>query len=399
MISLSQKKNCCGCASCIQICPKKCISFEDDFEGFLYPKVNKDTCIRCGLCEQVCPILHCEELPTRKPMNVYAAKNKDDGIRMHSSSGGIFSLLAEDTIRQGGVVFGARFEENWEVVHDYVETVEGISAFRGSKYVQSKIGNNFINVKRFLQEGRKVMFTGTPCQVAGLQCFLKKEYDNLLCVDFVCHGVPSPKVWRTYLKHITHQKRGKFFLNFINNSKNNIESINFRDKSTGWKKYSFAYTISTTTGKRRNTNTFLHVFHNDPYMQAFLHDVILRPSCYDCKFRCQRSGSDLTIGDFWGIDIVDKSFDDDKGVSLLIIKTEKGQMFFPQSAVEKKRVSYDDATKANPSLLRSPKMHGLRNYFFLLLPYCRNFSKLIGKTVNRHPGYLYRFLRKAMILK
>ena len=193
MIEITEKYLCCGCAACVQRCPKQCIILHEDHEGFLYPKVDTDNCIDCALCEKVCPILN--EGSNRKPLKVYAAINKDEKIRLESSSGGIFTLLAEQTIGEDGVVFGARFDENWQVRLDYTETIEGIAVFRGSKYVQARTENTYQQAEFFLREGRKVLFAGTPCQIAGLKKFLRKEYDNLLAVDFVCHGVPSPKVW------------------------------------------------------------------------------------------------------------------------------------------------------------------------------------------------------------
>ena len=199
MIDIKEKNNCCGCSACVQICPKQCISMAADNEGFLYPQVNSAICIDCGLCEKVCPVIN--QSAPREPLVVYAAKNNNEDIRLKSSSGGIFTLLAEKVIEEGGVVFGAKFDADWNVVHDYTETIEGLAAFRGSKYVQSIIGDNFKTAKQFLNNGRKVLFSGTPCQIAGLKKYLRKEYDNLLTVDVVCHGVPSPMVWRDYLDY------------------------------------------------------------------------------------------------------------------------------------------------------------------------------------------------------
>lgn len=200
MIEIKDKSQCCGCNACVQRCPKQCIAMCEDEEGFLYPEVDEAICIDCGLCENVCPVIN--QADARIPLQVYAAKNTDEKIRMHSSSGGVFSILAEQTIKQGGVVFGARFDENWEVKHDYTETIDGVSVFRGSKYVQSKTGDTFKQAEQFLKQNRKVLFSGTPCQIVALKRYLKKEYENLLLVDFICHGVPSLGVWRKYLKQV-----------------------------------------------------------------------------------------------------------------------------------------------------------------------------------------------------
>ena len=235
MIDIKDKKDCCGCSACVQKCPKQCISLKEDCEGFLYPIVDKDICIDCGLCEKVCPILYQGE--ERKPLKVFAAKNHDEEIRKQSSSGGIFTLLAEKIINEGGVVFGAKFDENWDVKHDYTETIEGLAAFRGSKYVQSRIEDNYRKAETFLKQGRKVLFSGTPCQIAGLKRFFRKEYENLLTVDFICHGVPSPGVWRRYLQETVARMcdKNRVSTDPISIKNARVESISFRDKSHGWK--------------------------------------------------------------------------------------------------------------------------------------------------------------------
>ena len=213
MIHIESKELCCGCNACFQVCPKHCISMNEDKEGFLYPCVDVNICIDCHLCEKVCPVINQKEHHT--PVGVYAAKNKDEEARMKSSSGGVFILLAEKILSEKGVVFGARFDQNWEVVHDFAEDLKGVVEFQGSKYVQSRVGDSYKNAEEFLKQGKRVLFTGTPCQVAGLRLFLRKEYENLLTVDFVCHGVPSPKVWRMYLKEILNSPKGSVGKNSV----------------------------------------------------------------------------------------------------------------------------------------------------------------------------------------
>ena len=235
MIRIEKKEDCCGCEACVQRCPKHCISLFRDNEGFLYPSVNESLCIGCGLCEKVCPILN--PLPKRKPLQVFAAKNLNEEVRLASSSGGVFTLLAEHTIRNNGVVFGARFNEKWEVAHGFTDTVEGIADFRSSKYVQSKINGTYQEAEQFLKAGRKVLFSGTPCQIAGLKRFLRKEYTNLITVDFLCHGVPSPGVWESYLKETIARKCKK--IQFCSDPYASVKKISFRDKTLGWKKFSF----------------------------------------------------------------------------------------------------------------------------------------------------------------
>ena len=236
MINIKVKQDCCGCSACMQICPKQSITMVTDNEGFLYPEVNNTTCIDCGLCEKVCPVLNQND--GSQPIEVYAAKNNNEQIRLKSSSGGIFTLLAEKIIAEGGVVFGAKFNTDWSVVHSYTETIDGLEDFRGSKYVQSSIGDNFLKAKQFLTDGRKVLFSGTPCQIAGLKHFLRKEYDNLLTIEVVCHGAPSPRVWKDYLEYRKERvyKKGKNTVSLSQNEMPQIVGIAFRDKTNGWQK-------------------------------------------------------------------------------------------------------------------------------------------------------------------
>lgn len=246
MINVTNKTECCGCQACAERCPKSCISFREDAEGFLYPQVETTLCINCHLCEKVCPIInHGIE---RDPISVYAAINNNEDIRFKSSSGGVFSLLAETIIKQSGVVFGAKWNSGWGVEHDYTDTLEGIKAFRGSKYVQSDINGSYSRVESFLKQGRKVLFTGTPCQIAGLKNFLKREYDNLILVDFICHGIPSPGVFRQYLNELLDIAQVK-----ANNRRGdlNLVGIDFRDKKYGWNNYHCTFTFETTANENK----------------------------------------------------------------------------------------------------------------------------------------------------
>ncbi|OUO70372.1 Coenzyme F420 hydrogenase/dehydrogenase, beta subunit C-terminal domain [Bacteroides sp. An269] len=395
MIKIVNKQDCCGCSACVQRCPKHCITLKEDGEGFLYPHVNSDECIDCGLCEKVCPELHHGE--RHIPLEVYAAKNKDESIRMQSSSGGIFTLLAEKVIQEGGVVFGAAFDVNWEVMHTYAETMEGLVDFRGSKYMQSRIGTAYQDAEYFLKQGRKVLFSGSPCQIKGLKLFLRKNYDNLIAVDFICHGVPSPKVWREYLKETIARKSGKnSVLPYPIPCKIGIDTVDFRSKSTGWKKFSFALTLSETSVEGvKNTVLLSSVFSENPFMRAFLADLILRPSCYSCPSKSGRSGSDLTIADYWAIPQVAPEFDDDKGVSLVLVQTEKGKSFY-QSLKEKTTfivTSYQEAQGANGGFKEKTPMHPKRSRFFTEFAQSDDIIGLIDRTL-RIP--LYRKLLKKV---
>ena len=367
MIDIKEKKNCCGCEACVQRCPKSCITMREDNEGFLYPEIDKDICIDCGLCEKVCPVINQAE--ERKPLAVYAAKHKDEQIRMASSSGGAFTAIAESVIDEGGVVFGAKFNQDWNVVHSYTETKEGLGAFRGSKYVQSRIGESYKEAESFLKAGRKVLFSGTPCQIAGLKRFLRKEYDNLLTVDFICHGVPSPGVWREYLKEETARQcseKNSVLQRPIHERNAFIEGISFRDKRLGWKKFSFALALSTTNGSgAKNTVLLSEPLNKNIFLRGFLADLYLRPSCHACPSKSLKSGSDITIGDFWGVQNVMPEIDDDKGVSVVMVNSEKAGTLVEKILIEKIFVKYDDVLPYNRAIELSTKYTIKRDSFFL----------------------------------
>ena len=332
----------------------------EDNEGFLYPIVNKSDCIDCGLCEKACHELH--PFSERNPQKVYATINKNDQIRMTSSSGGIFYLLAERTITEGGVVFGARFDEQWDVVIDYAETMEDVRAFMGSKYVQARIETSYADAKKFLQEGRKVLFSGTPCQIAGIHHFLREFYDNLLTVDIICHGVPSPKVWGKYLDEVVTAGRKA------------IKDVHFRNKRDGWKQFNF--TMSYNKDEQYVSLCSCHK-HNH-YMLAFLSDMILRPSCHDCQAKYGRSHSDITLADFWGIKSEMPEMDDDKGTSLVLVNTDKGYATLDWSKVIYKETA-EEAIKHNPAWYLSVVAHPRREDFFTRLDESGSIIKLINE--------------------
>lgn len=243
MKSICKIDYCTGCAACVYVCQHNCIEMIEDFEGFLYPKINEDNSVNCKLCIGVCPVLNA--LNKRVPVNVLAAKNIDLDKRTNSTSGGLFTLLAENTISKNGVVFGAKFDEKWDVCLESADTNEGITPFRGSKYVQSRVGLNYIKVRDLLKKGRKVLFSGTLCQVAGLNHFLGKKYENLISIDFICHGVPSSKVWKLYLYDLVADSE----------LMTKVEFVNFRNKDNGWKNYSFKVVFNYSTNCEKDNKT------------------------------------------------------------------------------------------------------------------------------------------------
>lgn len=383
MINIIQKEDCCGCEACYQVCPVNCISKETDSEGFYYPIVDMTSCINCNLCEKVCPII--QQTKLRKPLYVYASKNKDEIIRKNSSSGGIFTLLAEKIIDEGGVVFGVKYNDDWKAIHAYTETKVGISEFRGSKYIESIIGDSFIQVKRFLKQGRKVLFSGTPCQIRGLNLFLRnKKYDSLFTIDFVCHGVPSPGIFSEYLNQVIK-----------NNSIDNITSISFRDKKVGWKNFS----LTIESKERVISNTL----EKDIFMRGFLSDLYLRPACHRCPSKNFKSGSDITLADYWGVHKVLPEFDDDKGVSLIFINTETGKYIYESIDAISITTSYINAVKYNPSIEKSSEVPPNRAIFFkeyskdhtLLLPLILKYTRLsIKNRIKRKITYLIKKIIK-----
>lgn len=393
MIVLTKKEDCCGCNACVQVCSKKCIAMREDQEGFLYPHIDQCICINCGLCEKVCPVINQGEL--RQPLVVLAAKNSNEKVRLLSSSGGIFSLLSEYILEKNGVVFGARLNDKWQVVHDYTETKEGLSAFRGSKYVQSHIGNSYAQVKLFLKQGRLVLFSGTPCQIAGLKRYLFKDYKNLVTLDIICHGVPSPKVWQNYLdEKVASEGRKKIlFANDIYGKKH-ISNIFFRDKRSGWKKFSFVLAITLTDSNEKKKQILLSdVFSENIYMKGFLSDLYLRPSCYDCPSKCGKSESDITLGDFWEIQKILPYYDDDKGVSAVLIynpellEKVKGILF-----ENSHKVTYQEVFIGNSPLEKSPHTHPNRDYFFSLLEKY-SVSRAINKALRK--GWWNRLMHRV----
>ncbi len=391
MISITDKTKCNGCYACYSICPKNCISMKDDSEGFWYPEIDKSKCIDCDLCEKVCPELHPPILNKDEP-KAYAAYAKDENILLESSSGGMFTLLAHEILRKKGVVFGACFNESFEVIHDYTETVEGLAKFRGSKYVESEIGETYSKAKDFLDNNRYVLFTGTPCQIAGIKSFLKKDYDNLLCVDIICHGVPSPKVWRKYLLE-QERKIGSM-----------VKKVSFRHKQNGWINFSLMLNF-------KNSKCHFESRYKDSMMVSFLKNICLRPSCYKCTFKTVNRCSDITLADFWGIQNVHQDFFNENGVSLVIIQSVKGNKLFSEITVRSTYIetNLNYAIKFNSASTRSVGIHPKRELFFqkldrksidsLVKKYCTDTiyvqcKKLVRKLLSKCKRLVMRLLRK-----
>ena len=341
------KDECCGCGACAAVCSNGAIDMCKDEEGFLYPVVADDKCVECGACVSVCRA-GVGKIKASDNVSAFAAYCIDESIRKSSSSGGIFSILAEAVLRHGGVVYGAAFDERFSVKHIAVDKVSELPRLRGSKYVQSDIGDCFADVKRNVLAGKQVLFSGTPCETAGMLNYLGGRNENLLTVDLVCHGVPSPAVWDAYVREICGAKDCA-----------DIKRISFRDKTISWREYSVLFVFKDNTEHRR-------AMKDDPYMQGFLRDLYLRPSCHACRFKGDNRTSDITLADFWGIEKVMPEMYDGRGTSLVLTNTKKGLKFLARIKDKMRIVDADvsEALSHNEAALTSVEANLNREEFF-----------------------------------
>lgn len=343
----TKRKDCVGCHGCFAICPVHAISMERDAEGFLYPVVDEEKCVDCGACLKVCQISNQSKAGKLIPTEAYACMNRDTEERLASSSGGVFIVLAKYVIEKGGVVFGASFDEKMDLRHTYASDVEGLRQFMGSKYLQSTIGDSYAEARSFLRKGRLVLFSGTPCQIHGLKLFLGKEYDNLIAVDLACHGVPSPAVFRKHLDDLERAHHSP------------VVVFHFRAKHTGWKDFSSIALYQN--GERSSTR------HGDcPFMKGFLDNLYLRDSCHRCMNKGENRYSDVTLGDYWGVEHREPAWDDDKGTSVVFTRTAKGKELMEDVSddVRWKPTDKEYAEKCNSAMVAPVALHPKRGAFF-----------------------------------
>lgn len=343
------KKDCCACSACIHSCPVNAIRFEKDEEGFDYPVINKETCINCGLCERVCPVAHPKYENEIKP-KVFGLYLKDVEERKRSSSGGAFYAIAVWVLKQGGVVYGAIIDTNNQVRHIGVENLNDLQQLRGSKYVQSALGDVFKELKKQLQNGRWCYFVGTGCQVAGLKAFLRMQYDKLITSDLVCHGVPSQWLFDQHVGYLEDKYKGKVF------------NYHFRNNAGGG-----GCEIFNLANSRGNVRRIINpTYVLSPYLYSFMYGMTSRYSCYDCKFAKIPRQGDITLADFWGSREFFPEMDNRNGISLSLLNTSKGKFIWEtvKSVYDYCESNVEDAAKNNINLVQPSKPHKCRTYIY-----------------------------------
>lgn len=381
MHKINLTSQCTGCGVCVAVCPVKCLKLTIDAEGFAYPVYSGKGCIDCGLCEKRCPVEHRSFLPEhQKDPKTFAALNNDMEVRLDSTSGGVFSVAASAIMDRGGYVGGAVYMPDFSVKHIITNEREKIPALRSSKYLESRFEDIFPQAKKILDSGKELFITGTPCQIAALYSYLGKDYDNLFTADFICLGVPSPKVFQSYIRQREKAAGSK------------VKLVKFKDKSFGW--HNFALRLEFENGKR-----YCESRGNDPFFIGYLqYKNFSRPSCYDCRFKGRQS-ADITLGDFWGIEKIAPEMDQDKGTSLLMLNTPKGEQLFNymRDALSVRELKAEAIADGNQAWKKSiaPKGGNRKKFFAALEKYDFDHAAAMyfpgkGKT---------RLLRKLRSLK
>ena len=345
--------NCVGCGACAEICSRRAIKLSSNIEGFLYPIVNEELCILCGFCKKVCPALHSDNIKQTEKGEAYAVINRNLEVLKQSSSGGVFSAIAEYIFQQGGVVYGAAFDSNLILAHKKIDNIQALQELRGSKYLQSNIQKSFKEIKSILQDNKWVYFVGTSCQVAALKLFLRKEYDKLLTSDLVCHGVPSQKIFHLFVNEFERKNECK------------ILQYNFRDKKVnGWScSSSSAYVKENKTGKHKYVG-FDKILNS--YFSAFISGAINRECCYKCMYTTEERVSDITLADFWGVEEYHKNLNISDGVSFISVNTDKGRYVFDRikDSLTIENSQYEYAEKINKCLYQSTRRPQLRDTIY-----------------------------------
>lgn len=383
VVSRETVPNCTGCAACQNACNLGAIEMVPDKEGFVYPQVDSKKCVQCGKCAKSCPSLNGIPSSGYVQPEVYAAWNLDTEIRVQSTSGGVFTALAQAVINRGGYVAGAFYDEGFRICHGVVSSLDEIPRLRQSKYAQSWIGDTFTQVRQLLREGKLVLFCGTPCQSAGLQQFLSRKYENLYCCDFICRGVISPKVYEKFLKDMRPTETSQ------------LSVVHFKNKDYGWNRFSTKLTFRDGSIYHRDRN-------EDYYMRGYLrHNLYIRPSCHRCDYKSLPRISDISLGDFWGIGNYDKTLDNEQGTSVVLVNSEKGKTLFAwaQASLSVHKRSIEEVLAGNSCLLNVAQPGEFRDYFFENVDRYR-FDELViridKKSINIPLRYrVYQFIGKV----
>lgn len=344
---VADKENCTGCTACEKVCPVSAIRMTVDAEGFLYPEISSELCTTCGLCHKICPLTRRNQFEKKALQRVYAVKHRDTNVRSKSSSGGMFTAISEYILSKNGVIYGAVYDCNFVVRHGRAQTGEERDKMRGSKYVQSSLGDTLINVKSDLEGGRIVLFTGTPCQCAAVRKYLANvDCSRLYIMDLLCDGTPSPKFFKEYIAFIAKKNKDK------------VIDINFRDKMFGWN--------NKVMKIEMRKQSYCKKASDDGFYQLFFNHILLRPSCYTCIYANKNREGDITVGDFWGIDEINSDFSDENGVSLVIINTPKGERIFEaiKNQLDISCQTMEDAEKKQLRLSKPARMGTRRNEFW-----------------------------------
>lgn len=351
MINITDKSKCCGCCACVDVCTHQAITLKTDIEGFWYPVVNKDKCIECGLCDKICPELNIETFKKNdspKPIKTIAAIHRNMRVRWDSTSGGAFSALADAMYRQGGYVSGAIYNDDFSVRNYISNNPDDLVKIRSSKYLQSKAEGVYAEIRTLLRKGEKVLACGTPCQMAALRSFLRKDYENLIIVDFICRGVNSPKVYRKYLDSLERKHGGK------------VVYVKAKNKELGWRNLTRKVVFD-------NGATYYGVSMDDDFRRGYHTNVYCRPSCYTCQYKGFPRMADITIADYWGIEKVDLNLDNNIGTSMILLNSKKGEKYFElvKEDLEYKETKFESILAGNGALtspLSTPKIN--RTEFF-----------------------------------